>query len=100
MSKVQSTGEGQVFDSHDVQVVEASGTKRAIKSRHAQMIAIGGSIGTSLFIASGQALAVGGPALLLIAYVLMSMMVYGIVTAVIEVRWWITPNISACEHTS
>ncbi|KAI1459808.1 AAT family amino acid transporter [Annulohypoxylon moriforme] len=69
----------------DGQVVEPLGTKRGIKSRQAQMIAIGGSVGTSLFIASGQALAVGGPALLLAAYIIMSLMVYGIVTAVVEV---------------
>ncbi|KAH6647559.1 AAT family amino acid transporter [Truncatella angustata] len=77
ITKIQSGANGQVIDS--------GGTKRAIKSRHAQMIAIGGTIGTSLFVASGQALAVGGPALLLIAYIVMSLMVYGIVTAVIEV---------------
>ncbi|KAI1871884.1 hypothetical protein JX265_005870 [Neoarthrinium moseri] len=77
MSRIQSTGEGQVTEQH--------GTKRAIKPRHAQMIAIGGSIGTSLFIASGQALAAGGPAILLIAYIVMSLLVYGVVTAVVEV---------------
>lgn len=60
-------------------------TKRDIKSRHAQMIAIGGSVGTALFVGSGQALAVGGPALLFLSYTLMSSLVYGIVTAIIEV---------------
>ncbi|KAL1882874.1 hypothetical protein Daus18300_000512 [Diaporthe australafricana] len=77
MSKIQSNGNGQVF--------ESGGTKRSIKNRHAQMIAIGGTIGTSLFVATGQALAVGGPGILLIAYVVMAFMVYGVVTAVIEV---------------
>lgn len=77
MSKILSTSDGQM--------IEPAGTKREIQSRHAQMIAIGGSIGTSLFIASGQALAAGGPGLLLIAYIVMSLMVYGVVTAVIEV---------------
>ncbi|KAF4549231.1 Amino acid permease-like protein 31 [Elsinoe fawcettii] len=61
------------------------GTKRNIKSRHAQMIAIGGTIGTGLFVGSGQALAVGGPAFLLLAYCLTSCLVYGVVTAVAEV---------------
>lgn len=42
-------------------IVGSSGTKRGIRSRQAQMIAIGGSIGTSLFISTGQALAIGGP---------------------------------------
>lgn len=44
------------------------GTKRNIKSRHAQMMAIGGAIGTSLFLGTGQALAIGGPAFLFLAY--------------------------------
>lgn len=44
------------------------GTKRNIQSRHAQMMAIGGAIGTSLFLGTGQALAIGGPAFLFLAY--------------------------------
>jgi yeast amino acid transporter len=79
LTQVQSSCDGQILEA------SAHGTKRAIKSRHAHMIAIGGSVGTSLFVASGQALAAGGPALLLISYLLLSLMVYGIVTAVIEV---------------
>ncbi|KAG5367989.1 General amino-acid permease GAP1 [Yarrowia sp. C11] len=41
---------------------------RGLKGRHLQMIAIGGSIGTGLFVGSGASLATGGPAALLIAY--------------------------------
>lgn len=77
LSKTVSSGNGQVIDSH--------GTKRDMKSRHAQMIAIGGSVGTGLFVASGQALAIGGPAFLLVAYCLTSMMVYGIMTGTVEI---------------
>lgn len=36
--------------------------KKGLKGRHMQMIAIGGSIGTGLFVGSGGALANGGPA--------------------------------------
>lgn len=61
------------------------GTKRNIKTRQAQMIAIGGSIGTGLFIGSGQALAATGPLFLFLSYLIVSCLVYGIVTAVIEV---------------
>ncbi|EMR67697.1 putative proline permease protein [Eutypa lata UCREL1] len=67
------------------QTIGQPGTKRDIKSRHAQMIAIGGAIGTSLFVGSGQALAVGGPGYLLICYCLISLMVYAVITAIIEV---------------
>ncbi|KAJ4406441.1 hypothetical protein N0V91_004652 [Didymella pomorum] len=76
------------LESHAVgttQLVEQAGTRRAIKSRHAQMIAIGGTIGTGLFVGSGQALAIGGPGFLFLAYTLTSLLVYGVVTAIIEV---------------
>jgi amino acid transporter len=44
--------------------------KRKLKSRHLQMIAIGSSIGTGLFIGSGSALNTGGPLGILIAWAL------------------------------
>jgi len=46
-------------------------TQRGLKSRHAQMIALGGTIGTGLFVGSGQALARGGPAFILGTYIVM-----------------------------
>lgn len=58
-------------------------------SWHAQMIAIGGSIGTGFFLGTGQALAIGGPGFLVIAYTLMSLLVYCIVTAVIEISTYL-----------
>lgn len=61
-----------------------SGTKRALKSRHAQMIAIGGTIGTGLFVGSGQALHMGGPLFILLAYCIISGVVFGVVTATTE----------------
>jgi amino acid transporter len=47
-----------------------------LKQRHLQMIAIGGSIGTGLFVGSGSALANGGPASLVLAYGLIGLMLY------------------------
>ncbi|OAP56523.1 hypothetical protein AYL99_09702 [Fonsecaea erecta] len=47
-----------------------------LKERHLQMIAIGGSIGTGLFVGSGSALATGGPASLIIAYGLIGITLY------------------------
>ncbi|WYZ34081.1 hypothetical protein EsH8_I_000357 [Colletotrichum jinshuiense] len=60
-------------------------THRGFKPRHAQMISLGGAIGTSLFLGTAQVLRVGGPGFLLLAYGLLSIMVYGIVTAIAEV---------------
>ena len=57
---------------------------RSLKGRHLQMIAIGGSIGTGLFVGSGKALSTGGPAALLIAFSLIGMMLYCTVQALGE----------------
>lgn len=43
--------------------------KRQLKRRHIQMIAVGGSIGSGLFIGSGNSLANGGPAALVIGFI-------------------------------
>ncbi|CAG78449.1 YALI0F19866p [Yarrowia lipolytica CLIB122] len=50
--------------------------QRSLKDRHVKMIAIGGSIGTGLFVGSGGALAQGGPAALLIAYTLVGSLLF------------------------
>ncbi|KAL8283798.1 hypothetical protein RQP46_005230 [Phenoliferia psychrophenolica] len=47
--------------------------QQKMKPRHLQMIAVGGSIGTGLFVGSGQALRNGGPAGVLIAWTLIGM---------------------------
>ncbi|KAH7031164.1 general amino-acid permease GAP1 [Microdochium trichocladiopsis] len=57
---------------------------RKLKGRHLQMIAIGGSIGTGLFVASGRVLEVGGPASVLIAYSFIGCMLYCTVQALGE----------------
>lgn len=46
---------------------------------------LAGTIGTGLFVGSGQTLARGGPALILIAYLVMTLAVYCVVTALTEV---------------
>lgn len=57
---------------------------RELKGRHLQMIAISGSIGTGLFVASGRALSDGGPASVLLAYVIVGVMLYCTVQALGE----------------
>ena len=51
---------------------------RGLKSRHLSLIALGGSIGTGLFLGSGLILATCGPASFLIAFIIMSFVVYNV----------------------
>ena len=69
----------------EIRTEEVNSTKRGLKSRHAQMLALGGTIGTALFVGSGQTLARGGPAFILGCYCFMSLVVYTVVTALTEI---------------
>lgn len=53
---------------------EKPGLKRGLKSRHVTMIAIGGAIGTGLFLGSGSAIHSAGPSIIL------SYLIVGIIT--------------------
>lgn len=78
-------GDGKVFDVEEAaQATATSPLQRSLKGRHLQMIAIGGSIGTGLFVGSGQALATGGPASLIISFILTGAMLYCTVHALGE----------------
>ncbi|CAF1341163.1 unnamed protein product [Rotaria sordida] len=57
---------------------------RNLKERHMIMIALGGTIGTGLFLASGQVLASSGPGGSLISYSIVSIMVYFVMTTLAE----------------
>ncbi|KAF9132798.1 hypothetical protein BGW39_011282 [Mortierella sp. 14UC] len=58
--------------------------KRDLKSRHLQMIAIGGTIGTGIFLSSGGSVASAGPLGALISYTIVGTMVFFIVTSLGE----------------
>ena len=51
-------------------------TIRGLKPRHLQMIAVGGTIGTGLFVGTGGALAKAGPLGLFLAFVIYASMVW------------------------
>lgn len=48
----------------------------SLKSRHIQFIAIGGTIGTGLFLGIGEALADGGPLSILLGYTLTGVFIF------------------------
>lgn len=65
-------------------MAEENGIKRSLKTRHLSMIALGGSIGTGLFVASGSAISKAGPGGALIAYLGIGLMVYFLMTSLGE----------------
>lgn len=73
------------FDLHAANVRTANTSlARELKGRHLQMIAIGGSVGTGLFVASGKCLFLGGPAALIIAYGFVGIMLWCTIQALGE----------------
>lgn len=50
--------------------------KRSLSARQVQMIAIGGTIGTGLFLGTGKSLSTGGPASMLICYGIVGAIVF------------------------
>ncbi|MEG2830904.1 MAG: amino acid permease, partial [Edwardsiella sp. (in: enterobacteria)] len=58
--------------------------RRELKARHLSMIAIGGSIGTGLFVASGATVSQAGPGGALLSYIIIGMMVYFLMTSLGE----------------
>lgn len=56
--------------------VNSDRLNRALSARQVQMIAIGGTIGTGLFLGTGKSLATGGPASVLIAYLIVGAIVF------------------------
>ncbi|TEA74232.1 amino acid permease [Allopusillimonas ginsengisoli] len=58
--------------------------RRELKARHLSMIAIGGSIGTGLFVASGATISQAGPGGALLSYMLIGLMVYFLMTSLGE----------------
>lgn len=68
----------------ETKTTEAPGLRRELKARHLTMIAIGGSIGTGLFVASGATISQAGPGGALLSYMLIGLMVYFLMTSLGE----------------
>lgn len=56
--------------------VQVASLVRGLSARQVQTIAIGGTIGTGLFLGTGRSLAIGGPGTMLICYGVTGFIVY------------------------
>ncbi|MBC1963633.1 amino acid permease [Listeria welshimeri] len=73
---------------------------RDLKTRHLAMIAIGGSIGTGLFLASGNAIHTAGPGGALVAYIAIGIMVYFLMTSLGEMATYMPVSGSFSTYAS
>uniref|UniRef100_A0A060T9M7 ARAD1B00352p n=1 Tax=Blastobotrys adeninivorans TaxID=409370 RepID=A0A060T9M7_BLAAD len=76
-------------ESDDPIAAKYGDVKRGLKSRHVQLIALGGCIGTGLFVGSGTILSNSGPASLLIAYLVMSFIIWVVMNALGEMTTYL-----------
>lgn len=73
----------QPFDKNE-QNQPSNTLQRKLKARHLTMISLGGAIGTGLFLGSGPAIHSAGPGGALVAYTVIGIMVYFIMTSLGE----------------
>ncbi|MCD6047467.1 MAG: gamma-aminobutyrate permease [Gammaproteobacteria bacterium] len=74
--------------------------RRHLSSRHIIMIAIGGSIGTGIFFASGNAIHTAGPGGAILAYLLIAIMVYFLMTSLGEMSALLPNTGSFCDYST
>ncbi|RDW58874.1 hypothetical protein BP6252_13350 [Coleophoma cylindrospora] len=63
--------------------------QRKLQSRHIQLIAIGGTIGTSLFLGIGSALTKAGPLSLLLGFTITGFAIWGVMQCLGEMATWL-----------
>lgn len=77
-----------------------SEVKRSLKTRHLSMIALGGSIGTGLFVASGSAVSKAGPGGAILAYTAIGLMVFFLMTSLGEMATYMPVSGSFSTYAS
>ncbi|KAF2721928.1 hypothetical protein K431DRAFT_303016 [Polychaeton citri CBS 116435] len=74
----------------DIQTAEEMGyVSRGLKSRHIQFIALGGTIGTGLFLGIGTAFVNGGPLSVLLGYSFTGIAIFGMMQSMGEMATWL-----------
>lgn len=74
--------------------------RRELSSRHMSMIALGGTLGTGIFLTSGAALYTAGPLGAIIAYLVMGLMVYFLMNSLGEMSTYYPVSGSFCEYSA
>jgi len=74
--------------------------RRQLSTRHLSMIALGGTLGTGIFLTSGSALYIAGPISAIIAYLIMGFMVYLLMNSLGEMSAYKPVSGSFCEYAS
>jgi lysine-specific permease len=82
------------------QIKSAETLERKLKTRHLSMIAIGGTIGTGLFLASGSPIHTAGPGGALLTYIIAGLMVYFIMASLGEMAAFIPITGSFSTYSS
>ncbi|KAH9867074.1 hypothetical protein IAQ61_007666 [Plenodomus lingam] len=74
----------------DIETAESMGyVRRGLKSRHIQFIALGGTIGTGLFLGIGNAFANAGPVSVLLGYTITGCAVFAMMQCLGEMATWL-----------
>lgn len=69
--------------------MEDNKMNRSLNSRHISMIAIGGAIGTGLFVATGNIISQAGPGGAILAYLVIGVMLYFLMASIGELATFI-----------
>lgn len=87
----KGNGVGEAADIYgDLQTAEQYGyVERGLKSRHIQFIALGGTIGTGLFLGIAGAFANAGPLSVLLGYTITGVAVFGMMHCLGEMATWL-----------
>ncbi|MCJ1302252.1 hypothetical protein MMC08_005055 [Hypocenomyce scalaris] len=87
--KEKQNDEFAIVDATESRNQKYGTTKRALKSRHLQLIALGGCIGTGLFVGTGSTLSTTGPAPLFMAFVVISGVVWSVMNSLAEMTTYL-----------
>ncbi|KAF2970775.1 hypothetical protein GQX73_g2761 [Xylaria multiplex] len=82
--KTEGPGAAESERAESVDLAKMDGTHRSLKPRHIQLIGIGGTIGTMLYVQIGKGLIQGGPGSLFLAFTLWSTVILAVTFCLAE----------------